>query len=477
MTDSYRYKTPPFPHQREWFEKIRGERAYGVFWEQGTGKSKLTLDIAAWKYLEGQINCLVVIAPNGVHRNWIVNEIPAHLPEEVKHHDLLWISAKAGNKSAKKAAEKALKAKGLLIVAISYHGVMTKAGDAFLQKLLEERACMMVLDESATIKNPKAKWTIRLLARGKRVAQRLILTGTPVSNSPFDVFSQVAFLDPAAWRKIGCRSYTAFKNFFGVWEQAMDPRSGRMYPNLIRYRNLTKLHEIVDAIGTRVTKDDVLDLPPKLYQKRYFDLSPEQRRAYESMKDTWEVALASGEISSAMLVIVQLTRFQQITSGFLVDEDDNLIELGDKQPRLDLLLEVMEETQGKAIIWAKWRHDITRIVKALNAAGIEAVRYDGEVKTDDRNEAIERFQHGSARAFVANPAAAGTGLTLHAARTVIYFNNSFKLTDRLQSEDRAHRIGQEHPVLYIDLVATDTVDERIVDSLQQQARHRLDHYW
>jgi hypothetical protein len=142
-----------------------------------------------------------------------------------------------------------LKAKGLLIVAISYHGVMTKAGDAFLQKLLEERACMMVLDESATIKNPKAKWTIRLLARGKRVAQRLILTGTPVSNSPFDVFSQVAFLDPAAWRKIGCRSYTAFKNFFGVWEQAMDPRSGRMYPNLIRYRNLTKLHEIVDAIG------------------------------------------------------------------------------------------------------------------------------------------------------------------------------------------------------------------------------------
>ncbi len=461
----YPFKTKPFDHQAETFAETRDTTAYGIFWEQGTGKSKLTIDTAAWMFLRGRISALVVIAPNGVHRNWIVNEIPAHLPDVVEHECFLWLTPKANNKGFQKAAKAALNAKGLLILAMSYDSIMTKAGDAYLVKLLAQRTCLMVLDESARIKNPKAKRSIRALARGKAAPFRRILTGTPVTNSPFDVFTQLNFLNPGIWNKIGCRSFAAFKNFFGVWEEAMDPRSGRAYRNLVRYKNLERLGAMVDSVGGRVLKEDVLDLPDKLYMKRYFDLSPNQLRAYQSMSETWEVKTDAGE-ANAMLAIVQLLRFQQIVSGFIVDEDDNLIEFDESCPRLAVLRDIVAETEGKLIIWAKFIHDVDVIMKALKEDKIEAVRYDGSTSHEDRGRAIDRFQDETARVFVANPAAAGEGLTLHAATTVIYYNNSFKLYDRLQSEDRAHRIGQRHAVTYIDVLAAGTVDEKITDALR-----------
>jgi SNF2 family DNA or RNA helicase len=470
MTDEFPFKTKPFQHQADSFQETRDTPAYGIFWEQGTGKSKLTIDTAAWMFFQGRINTLLVIAPNGVHRNWIVNEVPAHLPESVPLTSFLWLTQKSANKGFKAEAAAALASEGFLVVAMSYDSVMTKAGDAYLVKLLAERRCLMTLDESARIKNPKAKRSIRILARGKRAAFRRILTGTPVANSPFDVFTQLSFLNPTVWHSIGCRSFAAFKNCFGVWEDALDPRSGRAYRNLVRYRNLERLHTIVDSLGTRVTKAEVLDLPPKLYTKRYFDLSPNQQRAYLQMSETWEVKASLGGEVTAMLAIVQLLRFQQIVSGFVVDEDDYLFDLDETCPRVTAVRDVVADTTGQLIVWAKFRHDIDNIMLALKADKVSAVRYDGSTSADDRATAIDEFQAGNIRVFVANPAAAGEGLTLHAATTVVYYNNSFKLTDRLQSEDRAHRIGQEHPVTYIDIVAAGTVDEKIADAL----RNKLD---
>jgi SNF2 family DNA or RNA helicase len=469
MTD-YPWRTPPYSHQREWWDKTKDTAAWGVLWEQGTGKSKLTIDTVSHLFLAGKIDGLVVLAPNGVHRNWVLNELPTHLPKvvEKKVRTLYWQSGKAANKSAKAEAESVLKAPGLSVLAMSYHGIMTEAGDKYLHKFLTTRRCAMVLDESARIKNPRAKWTMRVLARGKAAIYRRILTGTPVSNSPFDVYAQLAFLKPDIWHSIGCSTYLAFKSFFGVWQDRVDPRSGRPFRDLVRYRNLEKLAEIVATITCRVLKEDVLDLPPKVYVTRYFDMTAEQKRMYAEMSDSYEIRHASGEVT-AMLAIVQLLRFQQIVSGFLTTDEGVTIPLADN-PRLALLREVVEDTQGKMIVWAKFKADIDLIQKALAEDGLEVVRYDGSTSAQNRQEAVERFQNGTAQVFLANPAAASEGLTLHAARTVIYFNNSFKLTDRLQSEDRAHRIGQKVSVTYIDLVAADTVDEGIVEAL----RNKLD---
>jgi SNF2 family DNA or RNA helicase len=461
----YYFRTTPFSHQRLWWEKTRDREAFAVLWEQGTGKTKLTVDTAAWLFQNGKIDTLFVLAPNGVHRNWIVNEVPTHLPESILWRGLLWHSSKANTAGARKEAADALQTRhGLLVVAMSYDALMTKAGDDFAQKLLTGRKVLMVLDESARIKNPKAKRTIRVLARGRRAAYRRILTGTPVANSPFDVFTQFGFLSPTIWADIGCSSFSAFKTYFGIWIERLDPRSGRTFRELLRYKNLEQLAAITERISTRVTKAAVLDLPEKLYVKRYFDLGPEQARTYALMKEGFHLQLEAGEVN-AMLAITQLLRFQQIASGWITNDEKTLtVDL--ENPRLDTLMEILEDLQGKAIVWAKFTREIDTIMVSLKKAGIEAVRYDGQSSQQDRADAITSFQDGSARVFVANPAAAGEGLTLHAATTVIYYSNSFKLTDRLQSEDRAHRIGQRHPVTYYDLIATDTVDEKIVDALR-----------
>ena len=462
----YEFKTAPFAHQRAWWEKTRDAEVYAILWEQGTGKSKLTIDTAGWLYQTNKIDALVVIAPNGVHRNWVVNEVPTHLPNSIAREAVCWQSSKAKTVGFKKHCAKALDFSGLLVLAMSYDAALTKAGDAILSKVLGQRKCMMVLDESARIKNPKAKRTIRILARGKHAKYRRILTGTPVANSPFDAYTQFAFLSPKIWDEAGCRTYAAFKNHFGIWAERLDPRSGRKFRELVRYKNLEHLRAATAAVSTRVVKSEVLDLPDKLYTKVYFELSAEQAKLYRDMKEGFSLQLAAGEVT-AMLAITQLLRFQQIVSGFVATDDNEIVEL-EENPRLNLLADTVSDLTGKFIIWAKFTAEITRIIERLTKAGIECVRYDGRVSADDRAEAISRFQGGTARAFVANPAAAAEGLTLHAATTVIYYSNSFKLTDRLQSEDRAHRIGQSHPVTYIDIIAADTVDEQIVNALRDK---------
>ena len=252
---------------------------------------------------------------------------------------------------------------------------------------------------------------------------------------------------------------------------------------LIEYKNLPELHDMIKDDSSRVLKTDVLDLPPKLYSKRFFDMSSKQQKLYEELRDHY-IADLEGSNVSADLAITRMLRLQQITCGYVAVEEatcpdpDNpdyieyinkTVQIEEKNLRLKLLEEICETLEGKAIIWARFTNDIDMIMDML---GDKAVRYDGKTKTDDRARAIESFQHDKdndgAQFFVANAQAAGTGLTLTKATTVIYYNNNFKLADRLQSEDRAHRIGQEHPVQYIDLVANGTVDEHIINALVEK---------
>jgi SNF2 family DNA or RNA helicase len=462
----YNFKTKPFAHQLKWWEQTRDRNAFAILWEQGTGKSKLTVDTAGWLYLNKKIDALIVIAPNGVHRNWLLNEVPTHMSDDVAWQGVCWDTSKSTYARYMRSAVELRDTAGLFVLAMNYDAVMTLAGDRFLVETLKTKRCLLVLDESTRIKNPSAKRTLRLMARRTQAPYLRILTGTPVANSPFDVYTQFQWLDPTIWTSIGCRTYAAFKTNFGVWQQRMDPRSGRSFHVLLEYRNLDQLHRVASTISTRVTKAEVLDLPPKVFTKRYFELSPEQRRMYQDMADTYRMRLQASEVS-VTLAVTQLLRFQQLISGFVQTDEGKIARLA-SNPRLKLLEEVLEDLppDEKFIIWAKFTHEIDEILAALEANKIEAVRYDGHTSSDDRVTAIERFQKGTARAFVANPSAAGEGLTLHAATTVIYYSNSFKLTDRLQSEDRAHRIGQEHAVTYIDLVGVETVDEKIVGALR-----------
>jgi SNF2 family DNA or RNA helicase len=459
------FKTTPFRHQLEEWERSRELATRAIFWEQGTGKTWLALNTAAHLFRTGQIDAMLVIAPNGVHENWITDEIPAHMPEDVRTTAFAYVSKKAKTKAHARAVEEVLASPGLAFLAMSYNAFMTYEGRRVAEKLLAKRKVFFVLDESQRIKNPGAKRTISIVAAGRRATFKRILSGTPITNKPFDVYPQCKFLDEEFWKKRDFASFEPFKTYFGVWEQRVNGSTGQRFNQVVAFRNLDHLGRIVAEIASRVTKEEVLDLPPKTYQKRYFDLSEEQARRYREIRDEFMTFLESGEMVTAPLVVTRLLRLQQITCGYLPSDDCEHMTAFQENPRLSALLEILEDLEGSAIIFARFRKDVDQICAAL---GADAVRYDGAVDGEGRLEARTGFQRGDVRFFVGNPAVAGTGLTLHRASTVVYYSNSFDLEQRLQSEDRAHRIGQAKAVTYIDLIAKGTVDAKIVRALREK---------
>lgn len=467
LTLNYKYRTEPFSHQRRVFEETADLRAYGLFWEQGTGKTKAIIDTVAYLYEQGKIDTLIVIAPNGVHRNWITDEIPVHMPK--RHASSIamgfWESKKAKTQRHSREMSRLLGNPGLTIATFNYDAMMTKLGVAMIGALLKRRA-MVVFDESHYIKTPGAKRTKRAISAAKKATYVRLLTGTPIANSPFDAYSQLKCLDAEFWHEHGFKVFSAFKTHFGIFQTGYNGQQGREFKQCVAYRNLSQLKALMDPITDRVTKDDVLDLPPKLYQRRFFEMTAAQLKVYREIKNDAISLLASGDTVTAPLAITRLLRLQQVTCGYVpTDEGDEFETFDGINPRLELLKTICEDLQNPAIIWARFRRDIDLIMEML---GKDAVRYDGKVSDDARAEAKTRFQNGDVKFFVGNPAAAATGLTLTAAKTVIYASNSFKLTDRLQSEDRAHRIGQDNAVNYIDLIAPGTVDEHIVKALRNK---------
>lgn len=546
----YQFKTTPFTHQKEEWERSREEEARAIFWEQGTGKSKLTIDTACWLWNRGLIDGVLIVAPNGVHRNWTEKEIPDHVPDDVIGHirAFHYQSPRSDTKWHKQAVKAVIDHKGFAWLTISYDAFMTATGKRALIDFFDKRRLLYVLDEAHYIKSPDADRTKSILKSAKYAPFRRVLTGTPIAQGPFDAYTQIKFLQEGYWKENGLGTFTEFKTHFGIWKKgwnptAYDPKTkqntGREYDVLVSYRRLDQLNALLQPVSSRVTKDEVLDLPPKLYNKRFFPMTAEQGKLYRQMRDEFIVWLEMGGLEKeaealelppgeevcptchgrkevevdgyvypcpdcggadtlnlegttpviAALAITRLLRLQQITCGYIPtdDEKEPLYPIPGANRRLDLLVELIEESPHKVIVWARFQMDITLILEALRARGIRAVRYDGLVNDDERAEAKALFQgertlyEGSqvvgreavppeeqAKVFVGNPAAGATGLTLTAAKTVIYYSNSFKLIDRLQSEDRAHRIGQDNPVLYIDLVAEDSVDEKVVESLRNK---------
>ena len=213
-----------------------------------------------------------------------------------------------------------------------------------------------------------------------------------------------------------------------------------------------------------------MDLPDKVYTKREVPLTDEQKKLYVQMKKLALAKLDSGELATTASVLTQIMRLQQICCGHITDDDGNIVPVASN--RYKELIDICDELQGKAIIWATYTQDIQQIAQALrDRFGPEAVAtYYGETEQDNRQDTVARFQDKDSplRFFVGQPKTGGYGITLTAANTTIYFSNSYDLEIRLQSEDRAHRIGQTNKVTYIDLVTPDTIDEKILKALRSK---------
>lgn len=465
-TGPYKFKTEPRLHQRRAWEMARECSAFALLMEMGTGKSKVEIDSSAWSKERGLIDSWIVLAPSGVHMNWVRQELPKHLPERLKAKWIGWDSGKARSKKFLKELE-AVYASPFPIVAMNIEAILTEPGLEVLRRLGRGSRCKLTIDESSLIKSVKAARTKLLIKGAPLFKQRRILNGTPITNGPLNLYSQFAFLDP---KILGFRSYYAFSHRYAEWKAQRNWAQGRDYEELIGYQNLDELIAKIEPHSYRVLKKDCLDLPPKVYAPpRYFELSKEQARLYVDLRDEF-VAELDGNLITANLALTRLLRLQQVTCGYLPAEGA-LVPVPGKDPRMEALLEVLEEAAPKkAIIWCRFQEDIKRVRAALTGVygGDSAVTYDGNTSADMREYALTSFQSKSSpvRFFVGNPAAGGRGLDLYAAEMVIYFSNSFSLEQRQQSEDRAHRHGLTHSVTYVDLVAQGTVDEQIIEALR-----------
>ena len=458
---TYPFKNKPFVHQQAYLQRFWEFPVAALFADMGTGKSFMLINNVAMLYDRGKINGFLIVAPKGVYRNWFDTEIPKHLPSHVVYRMALWSA------SPRKAEQKAMDelftvTEDLKILVMNIEAFSTAKGTAYAKRFLLVHNAMMAVDESTTIKTPGSARSKNTEKVGRGARFRRILTGSPVTKSPMDLYQQCAFLSDGC---LDVSSYYVFQARYAVTvERQLNTHT---FKQIVGYRRLDELKEKLDRFAFRVKKEECLDLPEKLYVKREVDLTPEQQKAYNEMR-TLALAQVSGGLVSTVNALTQLMRMHQIVCGHVKLDDGTVIDLPNK--RLDELLSIVEETDGKLIIWANYRHDIEAIKLALSKEyGMNSVgMYYGDTDMDERKRVLEEFQNpdGEMRFFVGNPSTGGYGLTLTAASTMVYYSNSFDLEKRLQSEDRAHRIGQTKNVTYIDLIAVGTVDEKIVKALR-----------
>jgi len=461
----YKFKTEPYEHQKDALKKCWNKESFAIFAEMGTGKTKIALDNACILYNKGKIDRLLVIAPKGTYMNWVEQEIPTHVPDYIEKDILAWKPNITEKYEMQLKAIRNVENFKLKIFVMNVESLSTKKG-CYYAKLFLTGKSMMIVDESTTIKNPQAKRTKNVLGLAREAKYRRILTGSPVTQSPMDLWAQMDFLDPEI---LGQSSFYAFRTKYAVMITANAAGGTHKYQKIVKFRNLAQLGNLVSPHSYRILKKDCLDLPEKTFTKRIVELSEEQQKAYNEMK-TSAITVLKGQPSTAVNVLTQLIRLHQITCGHLATDDGEVINL--KNSRLEELMQILSETTGKAIIWANYIHDILNIEAAIKKeyGPSSYCTYYGATKQEDRQRCIYDFQNkmNDCRFFIGNTQTGGYGITLTAASTVIYYSNNYDLEKRIQSEDRAHRIGQKNPVLYIDLVAKKTVDEKIIQALRNK---------
>ena len=491
-------KLPPrYKHQQAAFEKSKNKDSFALLMEMGTGKTRPAIETATHLHKQGKIEAMVVLAPNGVQRNWVLNEIPKWCTTPNR---ACWWTSKPNKKQLKALTELVARPySGLRILTVNYESCNLLPFKNYLKKFLRSFPSLLVLDESTRIKTPAAKRTKFIVSLRNYAPYRRIMSGFVAPNSPFDLYKQFEFLDPTI---LGFSSFFAFKAHFAEIEDnqfllkaikdknkarggsARTPQMVKKDPitNLPIYQNLDELYKLIAPHSFRAVKSDCLDLPEKVYKQLPIELTDKQQRIYNMVRDELIAEFDEGEMTTA-LAIVKLTRLQQITGGFWkLDETRDVVPIDGQYPKLEAIMESIESATGKVAIWTHYTHENELIADALREAygHLSVVQYYGKVNNKAKQQAVDSFQgfkrcdNGTieyidgARFFVGEPHSGGIGIELTKAESVYYYSNSFNLEDRLQSEDRHHRAGTRHTVTYTDVEACDTTDRIIISALRSK---------
>lgn len=441
-------------------------RGGNIFATGNTGKTKMTIDICASKFLDGEIDGVAVIAaPGAVPSQWVDEALPDHMTPAVKWVGATWKSTRKTDKRIMSPHTKQMR--WLTFKVEAFSGSNSKAAKA-LAEYLKSGKIALVWDESSRGKNPRAARTKAILEIGPLAVFRMILSGTPITKGMEDLWSQYEFGDPQI---IGMSNYYAFRGRYCVTVPSYKgaPRGA---VKIAGYRNTEEFVRKIAGV-TFVVPKDVLGLPPKTYEELPVELTRDQKMAYNALRHKLVDDLADMGIASPVNAAVRLCRLQQVLCGRVYEQPSDLEEppFAKDIPshRIDTLLEYIDLNEGPNVIWCRFTDDILGIEAALKKAGRSPVVYYGDVSDEDRDARKRAFITGKATDFVANPATAGMGLDKlqTICQRSIWYSNSFNRESRWQGEDRIHRLGMCGTALNVDMIAPNTVDRLILASYKK----------
>ncbi len=523
------FKTQPYKHQFEAFERFKDADYFALFADMGTGKSKIAIDVCSHRFLKGEVNACLIIAPNNVHQQWIKEQFPLHC--SVPWRPYVWKSGVQSSKTRGSQLDVFLgePMRGMLkVFAVNVEAFQTDTIEPFVARYVKNHKCFIIVDEATRIKNHTAKRT-KIIHKLNKYGIRCVLTGTPTAKSPFDLWSQMEFLKANYFNT----SYFIFQHRFGIMMQGVNPYNGGRYTTLIdektyniirgklkkmkearggelmpddfetvaaickvseknvrfietheeyaKYKRLDELKAMISKDVYSIRKEDCLDLPPKVYEKLYVDPSPDQLRIYKQLKAELIAQYDDKELTIQNKVALTL-RLMQVIGGFFpyMREQEKIIGqehyfdmvgdgklIGEHNPKLDAIMADLEETsdEQRVIIWAHFVPELKHIYDVLRKL-YPTCLYFGGTPSAERERIIADFKAGKYKIFVGNAQTAGFGLNLQNATLQYYFSNTFRVEDRLQAEDRSHRIGVQSSVTYKDVIMKGTIDEKVFEHIK-----------
>ena len=511
------FKTTPYAHQFEAFEKFKDKEAFALFMDMGTGKSKVAIDVCAHKYEDGKIDRCLIIAPNNVHTQWIDEQFPEHCP--IHCQTFVWRASEMGRRIVHKRFAAFLGDPDtplvMKVLAVNVEAFQSSRVIPHVRKFINDARCFIIVDEGTRIKNHTAKRS-KMIHKLNKYGQRCILTGTPTAKSPFDLWSMFEFLKG---NYFDC-NFFIFQHRYGVMMKGVNSASGAHFTTTIdeknwnivqsklkkikeqragelmpddyaavavvmgisernvrfiashlqfaKYKDLEKLKTLIADDVYSIRKEECLDLPPKIYEHRYVDPGPEQKKIYKDLREQLLVEYEGRELSVVNKVALT-TRLLQICGGFFPYKDERGAQsrlIGTKNVKLEALTADLEEAGDQPIIiWAHFVKEVELIDRELTKLGYKSKKFYGRTGAGSRKFIIEQFNTGEVQVIVGNPSVAGFGLNLQVCTLQYYFSNSFRIEDRLQAEDRSHRIGVESACIYKDIVLKGTIDERVYEAI------------
>ena len=450
-------KTKPWPHQAKELIDHWGAPARAMLWQQRSGKSKVIIDeLCLWARRKG-LRSAIIVAPNGVHLNWARREIPAHWWDDVAVSVSTWAPVRTVGKQ--RELDQLVKTEGLAVLCVAKNSIRTPAVKKFAKRLLRRGPTALIVDESHHFGSPGAKMTISARALAKHCAMRRILTGTPVGNSPLRMFSQFELLSPGA---LGYSRAEYFNDRYAVYAGRREGRN--FFKQVVGYDHLDELRERVAAWATVILRDDCVGLPPLIMSRQAYEPSPTQLKAYNTLCDQYIAEIDTRGTLEAMDAGPRLVRLQQLLSNIAVTDRGTIPVDLEGNPRVAALLESIERP---AVVWCRFIDSVHQVKAALEASGLFVVEHHGGVNLEKRAEAIDLFQLEIADVFLATPGSAGEGLTLSSANSVIWYEHTFDVIQRDQANERATLRGGK-PVPVVDLVAPGTVDDYILENLENK---------